>query len=64
MKTNIRFTPNEEAKAIPILLRHSAGCILSDGSYMVDATAAAKLRELGIEFRELTRTTAKCSADE
>ncbi len=63
MKTIIVFTPNEEIRAIPILLRHSPGSILSDGSYVVDATAAAELRELGIEFREMPPITAERGAN-
>ena len=43
MKVVIRMTEREELKALPILLRHSVGMMLRDGSYVISAEAARKL---------------------
>jgi hypothetical protein len=56
MNVIIRFTPEAELQAIPILLRHSPGRILPERTYIVEASAAAALREAGISYREVTPT--------
>ena len=48
----------EERKALPILLRHSPGMMLHNGTYVVSADAARSLREQGVRFTELGRETA------
>jgi hypothetical protein len=50
MSIVIRFTAEEEAKAIPILFRHSPGAILPNRTYVVDTSAAQALRDAGISF--------------
>ncbi|MCR4415780.1 MAG: hypothetical protein NUV77_25480 [Thermoguttaceae bacterium] len=55
MKAIIRFTKPEEARALPILLRHSSGAILPDRTYVLDEEAVAELRKSGIHFVALTR---------
>ena len=55
MKTIIQMSEAEEAKALPLLLRHSPGTILPHRIYVVSAEAAKKLREAGVQFTELSR---------
>ena len=55
MKTIIQLSEAEEAKALPILLRHSPGTILPNRIYVVGEEAAKKLREAGVQFTELSR---------
>ncbi len=55
MKVVIRLTVKQELKALPILLRHSAGTMLPDHVYVVSEEAARALREAGIAFTELSR---------
>ena len=55
MKVVIRFTSDEEAKALPILLRHSPGAVLQNRTYLVNSDAATELRHSGIQFTELSR---------
>jgi hypothetical protein len=55
VKVVIQFTKDEEAKALPILLRHSPGTVLQDRTYVVNTEAATKLRQSGIQFTELSR---------
>ena len=54
MKLAIRFSKSEEAKALPILLRHSPGMVLPDRTYVLNAAAVSALREAGIGFEELS----------
>lgn len=53
MKVVIRLSQRKEAKALPILLRHSRGTVLPDRTYIVSALAARALREAGVQFTEL-----------
>jgi hypothetical protein len=53
MSVILQFTADEEAKALPILLRHSPGSILPNRVYAVDESAAQALREAGISYREV-----------
>ena len=41
MKLAIRFSKSEEAKALPILLRHSPGMVLPDRTYVLNAAAVS-----------------------
>ena len=53
MKVTIRLSAREERKALPILLRHSAGTILPDRTYIISPEAAQALRDAGLKFAEL-----------
>lgn len=53
MKVVIRLTGREEAKALPILLRHSPGAVLPDRTYTISEDAARALRAAGVAFTEL-----------
>jgi hypothetical protein len=55
MKMVIQLSEVEEARALPILLRHSPGTVLPNRIYVVQADAVEKLREAGIQFTELSR---------
>jgi hypothetical protein len=55
MQMIIQLSEAEEAKALPILLRHSPGTVLPSRIYVVGEEAAKKLREAGVEFTELSR---------
>ena len=55
MKVVIQLTKIEEAKALPILLRHSPGAVLQNRSYVLNTEAAIELRQAGIQFTELSR---------
>jgi hypothetical protein len=55
MKVAIQMSEEEELKALPILLRHSPGMILHNGTYLVGADAARALRRKGVQFTELGR---------
>jgi hypothetical protein len=48
-----QFTFDEEAKAIPILFRHSPGTILPNRTYVIDVKAAQALRDARIVFQEV-----------
>jgi hypothetical protein len=53
----------EEAKALPLLLRHSPGTILPNRIYVVSAEAAQKLRAAGVQFTALSRESATPSLE-
>ena len=55
MQTIIQMSEAEEAKALSILLRHSPGTVLPNRIYVVSEEAAQKVREAGIQFKELSR---------
>jgi hypothetical protein len=55
MKMVIQMSRREEAKALPILLRHSPGVVLRDRTYVVDEEAVTALRQAGICFTEVSR---------
>ena len=55
MKVVIQLTKAEEAKALPILLRHSPGTVLPSRTYIINKEAVTKLRQSGIRFAELSR---------
>ena len=58
MKVAIHLTRDEEARALPILLRHSPGMILPQGTYVLAEDALKALRKAGIRFTELSREAA------
>ena len=58
MKVVIHLTKDEEARALPILLRHSPGMVLPHGRYVLGEDAMRALREAGIRFAELSREAA------
>lgn len=55
MKVVIQLTNDAEAKALPILLRHSPGTVLQNRTYVVNTEAASELRQSGIRFTQLSR---------
>jgi len=55
MKVIIQLTPDEEAKALPILLRHSPGMVLPQRRYVLSEEALRALWAAGIQFSELSR---------
>jgi predicted Fe-Mo cluster-binding NifX family protein len=55
MKTIIQLSREEEAKALPILLRHSPGMILPDRTYVLGEGAVGLLRNAGVRFTQLSR---------
>jgi len=55
MKVTIRLSEREELKALPILLRHSAGTILPDHTYIISPAAVQALRDAGVKFVELQK---------
>lgn len=54
MKVVIRLSKREEARALPILLRHSPGMVLPERTYVLDPEAVQGLRERGVKYMELT----------
>jgi hypothetical protein len=56
MEQVIQFSERDEAKALPILLRHSPGAVLPNRVYVLSAEAVAAVQRAGIAFRELSRT--------
>jgi hypothetical protein len=63
MKVVIRFSQSEEAKALPILLRHTPGMILPNRTYVLGEDAVKSLHEAGIEFAEVSREASTPSLD-
>lgn len=55
MKVIIRLTEDQEAKALPILLRHSPGMILPERTYILAEDVLPTLRRAGIQFSEVGR---------
>jgi hypothetical protein len=50
----VRFSKKEEARALPVLLRHSPGMVLRDRTYVLTSEAVKALRDAGIRFEELS----------
>lgn len=63
MRVVIQIPENEELKALPILLRHSPGVMLRNGTYMLNADAVRRLREEGVQFAEIGREGAAPSTE-
>ena len=55
MKVIIHLTREEEAKALPVLLRHSPGMVLPQRTYVISEEALRALRATGIRFSEVSR---------
>lgn len=55
MSVVIRLTSREEARALPILLRHTPGSVLSGRTYVLRPEAVEALRAAGVRFTELSR---------
>jgi hypothetical protein len=55
VKIVTQFTKPEEARALPVLLRHSPGTVLPNRTYVLDEEAVAELRKSGISFLTLSR---------
>ncbi len=64
MKVVIQLTPEEEARALPILLRHSAGMILPRHTYVLSEDALKALRNAGVRFSERSREAAAPNLEE
>ncbi|MGD0814432.1 MAG: hypothetical protein ABSA83_12570 [Verrucomicrobiota bacterium] len=64
MKIIIQLSREEEAKALPVLLRHSPGMILPERTYVLGEDAVASLRNAGIRFTELSREALAPSLEE
>ena len=58
MKVVIQMSEEEELKALPILLRHSPGMMLRNGTYVITSDSARRLRQKGVQFTELGREAA------
>jgi hypothetical protein len=54
MKVVIQFTKPEEARALPILLRHSPGAVLPNRTYVLADEVLAVLRKSDIRFVTLS----------
>ena len=54
MKAVIQFTKPQEARALPILLRHSPGAVLPNRTYVLEEDAVAELRKSGIRFAAIS----------
>jgi hypothetical protein len=46
----VQFTEDEEARALPILLRHSPGMLLPNRTYLVAREAMKQLQRAGVQF--------------
>ena len=55
MKVVVRFTVKQEAKALPIILRHSPSMILKDRTYILSEDVVEQLRREKIKFTEISR---------
>ena len=64
MKIIIQLSREEEAKALPILLRHSPGMILRERTYVLGEDAVGSLRNAGIRFTQLSREALVPSLEE
>jgi hypothetical protein len=64
VKVIIQLTPDQEAKALPILLRHSPGMVLPRRTYVLSENALRALRNAGIGFSELSREAAAPTLEE
>ncbi len=64
MKIIIQLTREEEAKALPILLRHSPGMILPERTYVLPEDVVGRLQTAGIQFTQLSREALAPSLEE
>lgn len=64
MKIIIQLSREAEAKALPIVLRHSPGMILPERTYVLPEEVVGRLRNAGIEFAQLSREAVAPSLEE
>jgi hypothetical protein len=64
MKIIIQLSREEEAKALPILLRHSPGMILPERTYVLAEDVVGRLQTAGIRFTQLRREALAPSLEE
>jgi hypothetical protein len=64
MKVIVQFNSEEEAKALPILLRHFPGMVLPGRTYVLAEEALKALRRAGVGFSELSREAAAPGLEE
>lgn len=64
MKIIIQLSREEEAKALPILLRHSPGMILPERTYVLAEDVVGRLQNAGIRFTQLSREALAPSLEE
>lgn len=64
MKVIVHLSKEEEAKALPILFRHSPGMVLPNRTYVLSENALRALREAGVRFSELSREAVAPSLEE
>ena len=62
MKVIIQLTRDQEAKALPILLRHSPGMILPYRTYLLYKEALKDLQVADIQFSEVSREAVASSS--
>jgi hypothetical protein len=55
VKIIIQLSKEEEAKALPILLRHSPGMIVRERTYVLGEDVVGSLQNAGIRFTQLSR---------
>ncbi len=56
MSAILQFSSDDEAKALPILLRHSPGTVLANRTYVVEDAVVNELRNAGVAFQEVAPT--------
>ena len=64
MNIVLQMTEDEEAGALPILLRHSPGMVLPNRTYMVPWDAVKQLRQAGVQFIALSTDSSAPSLEE
>lgn len=64
MKIIIQLSREEEAKALPILLRRSPGMVLPERTYVLGEKVVAELKQAGIQFTQLSREALAPSLEE
>ena len=57
VKAVIQLSKSEEAKALPIILRHSPGMVLPDRTYVLSEEVLRALKAADIRFTEVSRET-------
>jgi hypothetical protein len=55
MRVVIQVAAKDRNKAWALLVRHSAGTALADGTFIVSEEAVRALRQAGMRFREISR---------
>lgn len=55
MKIAIQVSARDSAKALEVLVRHSAGMALPNRIYVVSEDAVKELRKKRVQFKEITR---------